>query len=354
MRLQVQFYLWLILCLGRQTQAGCWNCNSLDQNIHILLRGSKCDELQLEIRINGPVLLVTSIHYWTMALNDGLVFFLYQHCTYTTKQCEGCITTSEIHLMWVKSEILSFCSLIILALRTVQMRFSLWELTTQYTKEKKKSERQLGPNTQPWDSLPIKMIHSWTRKCFPYSTSGLRSAERVTDIIVRSVSLREFHSKRWAVPESLAYFYFPSYFILSNFWFSVQLVVPCSPCALLPHTSKLFCSCPQSDTESHVLQARGHRYSSDYKMILAEQIPGFFWFLFSSIKCQHFPQMNIMVGKGQERDKRVQGTPKLLNQRNKICICFPKRLIDVVEPPTCSLVITLAAWNKHSVIWLCN
>lgn len=28
------------------------------------------------------------------------------------------------------------------------------------------------------------MIHSWTRKCFPYSTSGLRSVERVMDINV--------------------------------------------------------------------------------------------------------------------------------------------------------------------------
>lgn len=65
--------------------------------------------------------------------------------------------------------------------------------TTRYIKKKKKRcKTPAGSRTRSWDSLTIKMIPSWTRQCFPYPTSGLRSVERVTDI-----SVRQYHSERF-------------------------------------------------------------------------------------------------------------------------------------------------------------
>lgn len=81
---------WRILCLGRQTQymLRLRKWNKLDQDIHIILRGSKCDELQLRFKINGPLVLrfVKSIHHWTMVSNYILMCLLHQHCTYSTEE----------------------------------------------------------------------------------------------------------------------------------------------------------------------------------------------------------------------------------------------------------------------------
>lgn len=159
---------------------------------------------------------------------------------------------------------------------------SLWMLTVRSNSTEEKNSP--GNWTRCWDRLPIKMIRSWTRICFPPSTSGLR--------LLRAGCTHP--------TGSVACFY------RLIFLFFECLI--CPPHADLSYTVFYAALCHVSTTPDN---------RADRKAILAlilnkcqksPKSPLTFFFFFNLSVKLHFSQMNwkrIMVRKGQRRDECV-------------------------------------------------
>lgn len=184
----------------------------LEEDSHIILGGLKWDELQQRFKIKRPLLqrFVRSAQrsQWSQIMHL---------CTYyinaVCMQLKNKQWKNEGYRTECERESEFYC-LIIFVLSTLQFLFPLpgssqllffkgsenRNNTVHQTEERQTDwgdGAPAGSSTQHGDSLPVKMIHSWTRKCFPYSTSGLRSVERVMDIIVR-----QYHSERFTHRDS--------------------------------------------------------------------------------------------------------------------------------------------------------
>lgn len=125
------------------------------------------------------------------------------------------------------------------------------------------------------------MIHSWTRKCFPYSTSGLKSVERVMGI-----NVHQYHSERFTHRDArfmaCFWFSFSIFSILFGILHSVSsflflftldpflLFLSLTLSLTLSHTHTVLQFFSLSDTESHMpYKIIKQWYGSDRKVILA-------------------------------------------------------------------------------------
>lgn len=136
--------------------------------------------------------------------------------------------------MWVREWECEFYCLIILVLSTLQILFSLWKLTvtfktetTLYTKEKKKTERQLGPALSAETACPSK-----------WSTAGPGSVFHIQHLalgLLRGLWISlcgQYHSESFNQRDERCQSYWLTFIshnisFLSYVWFSIQRPARC-------------------------------------------------------------------------------------------------------------------------------
>lgn len=198
----------------------------------MILGGPKWDALKQGFWINGLLVLwfLRSILHRTMVSISVLTTSTL--CIHkANKQCHPERYTTTLKWIFNLSEKgrkdRTFKSCVIYSFLS-----SPWQLTFIFLREQKQKQnsrssrkkkdmvkRQLSSWVQHSDSLPVKMIHSWTRKCFPYSTSGLGPIERVMDIDVCQYHSDGF-TQRYARFTG-SYLFSMIYFFCHYFWYNI-------------------------------------------------------------------------------------------------------------------------------------